>query len=153
MFQMLEKAARQSAMRKALAEGKLKPVATISAIKAEVEGLLEPKNFAEGVAIKCIRKPWGLECPEVGDIVVVVSQDGMNLVSDSDPGSARTAADLGDTLVAVPKVSDTGWLIYQLHSSCFELATDEEVQAEDAKLTKIAEELVEDAKKAVVEED
>jgi len=153
MFDMLEEVARQSHMTKALAEGKILPPATISAIKADIEGILEPKNFAEGTAVKCIRKPWGLKFPEVGDICVVVSQDGMNLVSDNAPGSARSAAALGDTLVAVPKVSDTGWLIYQIASSCFEVATKEEVQAADDKLAKVAEELVADAKKAVSEED
>ena len=149
MLDMLEKVARQSHMTKALAEGKILPPATISQIKAETLGILEPKNFAEGAAIKCIRKPWGLEFPEIGDVAIVVSQDGMNLIADNEPGSARTAADLGDTLVAFPKVSDTGWLIFQVPSGCFEKATEEEVAEADAKLVKAAEELVADAKAKV----
>lgn len=149
MFDMLEKVARQSHMTKALAEGKILPPATISQIKAETLGILEPKNFAEGDAVKCVRKPWGLEFPEIGDVAIVVSQDGMNLIADNEPGSARSAADLGDTLVAFPKVSDTGWLIFQVPSGCFEKATEEEVAEADAKLVKDAEELVADAKAKV----
>lgn len=146
MFDILGKIASQHGMFKDLAEGKTLPPATISQIKADTLGILEPKNFAEGDAIKCVRKPWGLNFPEVGDVAIVVSQDGMNLVADNAPGSPRTAADLSDTLVALPKMSDTGWLIFQVPSGCFEKATEEEVAEADAKLAKTAEELVAGAK-------
>ena len=149
MFDILGKIAQHHGRVKDLAEGKVLPPATISQIKADTLGILEPKNFAEGDAIKCVRKPWGLSFPEVGDVAIVVSQDGMNLIADNEPGSARTAADLGDTLVAFPKVSDTGWLIYQVPSGCFEKATEEEVAEADAKLVKASEELVADAKAKV----
>ena len=149
MFDILGKIASQHGMVKALAEGKVLPPATLSQIKADTLGILEPKNFAEGDAIKCVRKPWGLNFPEVGDVAIVVSQDGMNLIADNEPGTARTAADLGDTLVAFPKVSDTGWLIYQVPSGCFEKATEEEVAEADAKLVKASAELVAEAKAKV----
>ena len=136
---------REVQIREGIQKGELLPRATISTIKEQTAGILEGKTFAEGDAIKCVKKPWGARFPEVGDVVVVVSQDGMNLAVSNEPGDCLAASDLGDTIVAVPRIADTGWQLYQIHSSCFEKATDEEVAAADKKLLEAAAKLLAEA--------
>lgn len=128
-----------------LRKGTLLPPASISVIREQTAGLLEGHTFAEGDAIKCVKKPWGTQFPQVGDVVVVVSQDGMNLAVNSAPRECLAASDLGDTIIAVPRISDTGWQLYQVHSSCFEPASAEEVAATDEKLAEAARNIMDEA--------
>lgn len=92
-----------------------------------LDTLFAVKDFRDAEILKCVRKLPGSSFPEVGDLVVYA---GLADVAPETEGNPRTIGMLGDILIAVPrKRLPGGFGIYREHSSGFEVATKEEIEA------------------------
>lgn len=103
--------------------------------------LLDPKSFEAGDTVVISKKPFGVRFA-VGTVGVVISQNVNDIPVASNDGTPLSCAALGDTLVAFPDITDTGFIVFQIHSSVLEIAHEVDVVAADARHAAAFEELM-----------
>lgn len=90
--------------------------------------LLEPKNFEPGDVVTIAKKPFGVRFA-VGTVAVVISQNVNDIPVAQNEDSPLSCSALGDTLVALPEVTDVGFVVFQIHSSVLAPASELDIAA------------------------